>query len=396
MVGKPNWQKQDVPPKGKRKRKKAAKTQAKALKDAKLKVPKKAMKKAKNGAPLSVVRLPEQTPKALVDKKGRIAVGTFDKEFETINLLDAKNVGVPKFLNKVKVTLWEALEVNFDDIAFLTAMSVMGNTVSIALTLVYDKKTGKMTAFMAPMLAKNGTMSENLLDGSATVADSKRNSVTFENDQNHGKAHVFGSGKTRKNEVSYDLQLTRWSDPAVGSMPFGGNVSLYSQKDIFTVEGSVFFNGKEYKASEGTMAIIDDHRGYYPKKAHYDWITTMGYGKVGGKPQKFGFNLTRNQSIDQDDYNENVLWLGDRNDRLPPVYFKHKSYDHWKIFDEYGTIDLDYKVKDRNLVKFNLGVASSDYSITFGELKGYVTGEDGTKYKVDDVGIGEDRSMKLL
>ena len=396
MFGKPKWQLQDVPPKGKRQRKKAVKAQGKALKAANVTVPKKTMKTAQNGAPLSSVRFPADTPKKLVDDKGRIAVGTFDKEFEIINLLDAKNVGVPKFLNGVKVTLWEALEVNFDDIAFLTAMSVMGGAVTVALTLVYDKKTGEMTSFMAPMLAKNGTMSENLLDGSATVAKSKLNSVTFENDQNHGRARVYGQGRGLKNKVSYDLQLTRWSDPAVGSMPFGGNVSLYSQKDIFTVEGSVVFNGKEYKASEGTMAIIDDHRGYYPKKAHYDWVTTMGYGTVDGRRQKFGFNLTRNQSIDQDDYNENILWLGGKNDRLPPVFFEHLDYDHWRIYDEYGTIDLDYQVKDRNLVKFNVGVACSDYSITFGDLKGFITGEDGTKYEVDDVGIGEDRSMKLL
>ncbi len=395
MFGKPKWQLQVEPPKNKKERKKTAKAQEKALKGAKLEASTK-LKKAKNGVPLSKLRYPVPTPEKMVDEKGRVAVGTFDKEFPIINLLDAKDVGVPKFLTKAKVTLWEALEVNFDDISFLTAMSVMGGAVSVALTLVYDKKTGELTSFMSPMLAKNGYMSENLCDGSATVAKGKLNSITFENDQNHGKAHVYDKGRGLKNKVSYDLQLTRFADPAIGSMPFGGNISLYSQKDIFNVEGSLFFNGKEYKANEGTMAIIDDHRGYYPKKAHYDWVTNMGYATVDGKPVKYGFNLTRNQSIDQDDYNENVLWLGDKNDRLPPVFFHHYDYNHWRIYDEYGTIELDYQIHDRNLVKFNLGVASSDYSITFGDLKGFIIGEDGTKYEIDDTGIGEDRSMKLL
>ncbi|MBP5271343.1 MAG: DUF2804 family protein [Clostridia bacterium] len=395
MARKPKWQLQDVQLKKKKQKKAAAKAQAKALKAAKLDYDPK-LKKAKNGVPLSELRYPVPTPESLVDKKGRVAVGTFDKEFPIINLLDAKKVGVPKFLNGVKVTLWEALEVNFEDISFLTAMSVLGGAVTVALTLVYDKTTKEMTAFMSPVPAFKTAMSENLFDGSETFAKSKRNSMTFENWQNQGKARVYGAGKTRKNEVSYDLHLTRWSDPAVGSMPFGGNISLYSQKDIFTVEGSVIFNGKEYKANDATMAIIDDHRGYYPRKAHYDWVTNMGYCTVKGQPVKFGFNLTRNQSIDQDDYNENILWLGDKNDRLPPVYFKHYDYDHWRIYDDYGTIDLDYQVHDRNLVKFNLGVACSDYSITFGDLKGFIIGEDGTKYEIDDVGIGEDRSMKLL
>lgn len=396
MFGKPKWQLQAKQPTTKRQKKAAAKAQKKALKGAKIDLPKKNLKTAKNGVPLSVLRNPVPTPEKIVDDKGRIAVGTFDKEFPILNFLDAKKVGVPSFLKGAKVTLWEALEVNFEDISFLTAMSVLGGAVSIALTLVYDKKTGEMTAFVGPTLAKDGFMSENLLDGSATIARGKLNAITFENCQNQGKAHVFGQGKGLKNKVSYDLQLTRWSDPAVGSMPFGGNLSLYSQKDIFSVEGSVVFNGKEYKANDATMAIIDDHRGYYPRKSHYDWVTFMGYGTVDGQPKKFGFNLTRNQSIDQDDFNENLLWLGDRNDRLPPVYFDHLDYNHWHIFDDYGTIDFDYQVKDRNLVKFNLGVAQADYSITFGDLKGFIIGEDGTKYEVDDTGIGEDRNMKLL
>lgn len=395
MFGKPKWKRQVVPSQTKKERSHANKMQAKALKAAKLE-PASKLKKAKNGVPLSKLRYPAPTPEKLVDENGRVAVGTFDKEFQTFNLLDATGTGVPKFLNRAKVTLWEALEVNFDDIAFLTAMSVMGSTVTVALTLVYDKKTGKLTPFMGPTLARWGYMSENLCDGSESKTKSPLNSVTFENFQNEGRAHVYGKGRGFKNKVSYDLKLTRFSAPAVGSMPFGGNTSLYSQKDIFTVEGSVFFNGKEYKATDGTMAIIDDHRGYYPRKAHYDWVTNMGYCTVKGKPVKYGFNLTRNQSIAQDDYNENILWLGTKNDRLPPVFFDHLDYNHWRIYDEYGTIDLDYRIHDRNLVKFNVGVAAADYSITFGDLKGFIIGEDGTKYEIDDYGIGEDRSMKLL
>ena len=98
MFGKPRWQLQEVPPKGKKGRKQAAKVQAKALKGAKLEADPK-MKKAKNGVPLSKLRHPVPTPEKMVDDKGRVAVGTFDKEFPIINLLDAKDVGVPKFLN---------------------------------------------------------------------------------------------------------------------------------------------------------------------------------------------------------------------------------------------------------------------------------------------------------
>ena len=34
---------------------------------------------------------------------------------------------------------------------------------------------------------------------------------------------------------------------------------------------------------ENTTALIDDHRGYYPRKAHYDWLTTMGKFNINNK-----------------------------------------------------------------------------------------------------------------
>ena len=73
MFGKPKWQLQDVPPKGKKERKKAVKAQAKALKGANLEADPK-LKKAKNGVPLSKLRYPIATPEKLVDDKGRVNV----------------------------------------------------------------------------------------------------------------------------------------------------------------------------------------------------------------------------------------------------------------------------------------------------------------------------------
>ena len=48
------------------------------------------------------------TPKDLVDENGRVVFGTFDKEFETMELLKCKKpTKAPNFLNRLKLTLWD-------------------------------------------------------------------------------------------------------------------------------------------------------------------------------------------------------------------------------------------------------------------------------------------------
>ena len=100
--------------------------------------------------------------------------------------------------------------------------------------------------------------------------------------------------------IEYEFKMERLSKPSVVSLPFpySNNRALYSQKDFFKITGKLKINGEEMLTDENTTALIDDHRGYYPRKAHYDWLTTMGKFNINNKKQYFAFNLTHNQSTD--------------------------------------------------------------------------------------------------
>lgn len=53
------------------------------------------------------------TPKSMVDEKGICAFGTFDKEFEQMDLVKLKKpTRAPQCMNRLKLTLWEATEVH--------------------------------------------------------------------------------------------------------------------------------------------------------------------------------------------------------------------------------------------------------------------------------------------
>ena len=341
---------------------------------------------------LAQERIPVDVPKDVVDENGKFYHGTYKQEFEEMNFLNAdKPRGNPNFFNKSILTTWEAAEFVFDDIAVLTAVSPMfGGVIGICLTIVYDKKEGKKHAWMG--ISPKPAFAKNLKYGNVTEGKNPLNHVKFVNCYDEDKAYVSGEGKG-KETVSYNLELTRASLPSNVLIPFHKNCTLYSQKDVWSVTGELTWNGKTYKANENTYATIDDHRGYYPFHMHYDWVATMGRLEHNGEMIPFGFNLTRNQSADQDKYNENIIFLEGKTSRLPPVTFTHLEFNKWEIKDEHGMVDVIFDIKDRHVTKIPVVM---DYHITFGDLSGYMYDEDGNKYILDGMtGIGEDKSTTM-
>ncbi|MBQ8028423.1 MAG: DUF2804 domain-containing protein [Clostridia bacterium] len=347
---------------------------------------------------LSEKRKAVPTPNNIVSPSGKAYFGTFDKEFPRMDFLSVdKPLGLPNFTNKQRLTLWEAIELNFKDFMLLTAVCDMGGIFGTGLTLFYDKKTGKVSQWQELFASSNAVISNTLLYGDTTYSKGKNHHLKCVNHFEKGVAIVSGDAKDKKaGEISYNVTLERVSLPSIVSIPFGKNMPLYSQKDLFKVSGYVEINGVRYNADEDCTAIIDDHRGYYPYDSHYDWVTTMGRKEINGELQYFGFNLTRNQSINQTDYNENLIWFQGNTTLLTPVRFEHIEYNKWHIRDVHGMVDIIFDIDDRFLMRVPALVININYHITFGKLSGYVCDPDGNKYILDGMyGIGEDKSVRF-
>lgn len=349
----------------------------------------------KNG--LSDRRHPVSTPQSLLDENGRAVFGTFDKEFENLDMMKIRDQSfLPDKLNWFRFSAWEAVEVNLKDCVLLTATCFMG-LLTTGVTCFYDKKTGKVTSWdKTYFLSKKINVADNLLDGNTSYVREKDFTVECINNFENGNALIKGFATDKKKpSIRYEMNLQRACLPSVVSIPFGDNKPLYTQKDVFSVTGYLEFDGKRYECDESTTAIIDDHKGYYPRRMHYDWVTTMGKKEIDGKQEYFGVNLTRNQSVCQQDYNENLIWFENKSSRLPPVRFEHISYNEWKARDVYGMVDVDIHIKDRYIRRIIASpIMNINYHIVFGELSGYVMDEDGNKWSLDGMAaIGEDKSM---
>ena len=340
------------------------------------------------------------TPHSIVDENGICVFGTFDKEFVGLDLVKAKKpTSSPQSKNKKRLTLWEAIEIHFDEgilFAVVSDMDLFGTNLNIW----FDKRSREVTTWMTNLNSKDTVIAPNLL-GTVAKAEHKRGYIRCENNLQEDKLRVEGEHNNGDVLLKYDLNLTRESKPSVVSIPFGENRPLYSQKDFFSVSGSVNIGGEEIVANERTAAIMDDHRGYYPKRMHYDWLSTMGRNP-GNPEQYFGFNLTCNQSLNQDDYNENLIWKGKETSLLPPIAFSKnvpiKNYKKsdvvWEVKDQHDMVNVTFKVEDCFKMVVHALVINIDYYIAFGTLNGYIRDEDGNKIILDGLtGMGEDKSM---
>ena len=64
--------------------------------------------------------------------------------------------------------------------------------------------------------------------------------------------------------------------------------------------------------------------------------------------------------------------------------------------DEYGMVNLKFKVYSLNPMIVHAGVVNIDYYITFGELEGFILDEAGNKYDLNGcLGMGEDKTLLL-
>ncbi len=362
---------------------------------------------------ISPKRRAVQPPKSMVDENGICTFGTFDREFEAMELLKLKKpTKAPQCMNRLKLTLWEATEVHLNEgvlLAVVCDMGIFGKTLNV----FYDKKERKVYCWDTNLKSKDTVIAPNLINGAVAEAKTEVSHVHYVNnfqdgvcelDGHHeGKCLINGKDKSENETIEYSFKLTRISKPCVVSIPFGKNRPLYSQKDFFHAEGRLVLNGKEIFSDENTTAIVDDHRGYYPRRAHYDWVTTMGVNETDGERKFFAFNLTRNQSINQEDYNENLIWLENETSILPPVTFTRKveskdtdGPNEWYIKDEHDMVNVKFKVYAHNAMILHALVVNIDYYINFGELEGYVRDENGKKYILDGMlGMGEDKTLLL-
>ncbi len=343
---------------------------------------------------ISNLRRPVAPPKNVVNN-GIVQFGTFDAPLENINIIDCKKPvksWLPKFMNSSRIKEWEAFEISFDEGFLVGAIYDVGAFV-FNIIMFFDKKT-KEVSLNQVMGAPKKVVKDTLIN--------KRNNlktgnlvININNQFQDGKCYVkANSPKSKKNmAMNVDVELTSISMPSVVVMPLGENRPLYSQKELFKVSGNIQMGDRTFTMNENSLAIIDDHKGYYPYKMHYDWLTGMGTFEKEGV---MAFNLTKNQVTNPKDYNENYLWLNGDTHPLPPVNFTHLDNGHWKVTDEHDMVNIEFHIDNTLKLDKNVALIKVRYRAPFGFITGYIKDIDGNKHILNGAfGMGEDKTYQI-
>lgn len=336
---------------------------------------------------------------SLVDSSGRCRFGTYKTPIPHLNLLQAKRpLGIPMGarLKNLHLKEWEAYQAGNNRIFMLGAIY---NTKVTGLNQlsIYDRSKKQLYNYRRYCLPWKQVLSSSMYNSEASYNGSGF-SMTIQNDLNHHRIVVQAciSGYEGLPDITLDMEANHITEPIVICQPFSTNRGLYSHKALMTMEGALSIGSdKIYFSPDTAFMIIDDHKGYYPKTVKYDWVT--GYNH--SNHSLIGFNLTHNQIINPEKYNENCLWLDGKMQVLPPVKFEHTRHENrsvWKIRDDYDRVHVNFYPEEQLELKFNYGIVYSDYEGPIGSYSGYIRQESGHPISVDGFyGMGEKKRYRL-
>lgn len=348
------------------------------------------------GAVKPPATLLEPAPACLV-AGGRQRFGRFSGPPGKANLIDARFLGLPRPLRRFRLKEWQAVQLVapglFANVALFDA-----KLMSLLQVKLYDRERGEKIVHEWKLRPGAFAVADQLLDSTTRYAD-RRGSLAFRNRLAAGRIGIAIDLAPRRGlpRVAGELELhVDRGASHVGSLPLSGGVGMYSHKGMFPVAGELAVGERVHRLTTAdSLALLDDHKGYYPYVMRWDWVTSAVHR--GGEAR--GFNLTRNQCRDPERFNENCAWLGDRIGLLPAVEFvrerEREPGERWMIRDREGRVDLVFTPTVAGDVEVNAIVVHSRYRGPFGTFEGRLEPAGLPAIAVDGwFGMGEDFHLR--
>jgi hypothetical protein len=334
----------------------------------------------------------EAPPRQLVDH-GRQQLGRFDGPPAHANLIDAAYLRLPRVLRRWRLKECQAVQIATPRL-FASLALFDAKLLQLLQVKIYDRAQGRKYLYERQLRPGAFSIADQVMDSTNSYRD-RRASLAFANRFALGRIDIeLATEPTRDCPAlrgRFALHTDRGASQVV-SLPFAGDVGMYSHKGLFPVEGELEIGGERHAlAATDALALLDDHKGYYPYVMRWDWVTAAARD---ARSRALGFNLTRNQCRDADRFNENCAWIDARVGRLPPVTFMREHArepgERWRIADRDGRVDLEFRPSVPGDVRIQALVIESRYRGPFGHFTGRLDPEDLEPIEIDGwFGMGE-------
>jgi hypothetical protein len=114
---------------------------------------------------------------------------------------------------------------------------------------------------------------------------------------------------------------------------------------------------------------MDEQKTYYPYSSFWKWSTAAGYNEYG---ELLAFNLCQNMITDDEDFNENCMWVDGKIYCLKAARFKFEKdvLRPWEMKTTDGYLDLLFTPSGQRAEKINAGIIFSDFHQPYGMYNG--------------------------
>jgi hypothetical protein len=322
---------------------------------------------------------------------------SFDKPIVNPNLINAQRpymIPLPRALKWMQLREWQAFQIS-NGTHFVMVAIYNAKKISLVQFIVYDIVNNKKYRYEKKVAPWSIKVPDGLFGTEASYA-SNNFSLFAKHDLNNNLLGLTASIKNMKGLPDVEAKFTGQHDttryqPMVVCMPFSEKRAMYSHKCLMPVSGSIQF-GNDVIAFPDKISqlIIDDHKGYYPYRTVYDWVTGMGRDENGNI---IGFNFTDNQVLDHETNNENCLWQDGQLTTLPPIKVTRPDgyTGNWFVKDEYGVVNLEFRPVIHTAVDVNLLIMRSNYQGPYGFFNGFIKNDNRERVQVKELfGMGED------
>jgi len=348
--------------------------------------------------PEPIHRKPIETPASIVES-GMIHTGIFRRPFRNVNLVDAEIFGPGRLfkpLRRFRLKEWIGFGIIHPE-WYLCFFMQDAKYASSASFFALDLDSGNQldAGILGPGVKVS--MSDNQWDGRCVCSSMRRDRIEFHHNLDHRVHIVSANIKAKRKHPDIRAELTFHENfdalqPLVASMPLSGGLNAYTHKAAMPAGGYVSIGDTRIDFLPARdIAIMDEHRSFLPYRSAWKWATFAGRGPGG---HIVGLNIGDHDTIqDQEKWNENCIWTGNRITFLGRAEFDFSHERHmepWTIRESGGRAEVTfYPVADfvRTLEAAAIGMR---YFQPRGTFRGFLVDDAGQRHEIDDYfGVAE-------
>jgi hypothetical protein len=344
------------------------------------------------------MRKVKSTPEKMVEKDGAINFGTFRTPFREANILEAplysSSSRVPAFWKKFRLKEWQHFGI-------ITATHYFGMVIfdakfmGVSFFYAYDREENKRFEHGMQIPGGGAIVAAQLYDGFCELKK-KGYLLRFENRLKDGYHKIILDIAGRKDRPSVKGEIKIFEDlkkiePLVQVSPITPFRPFYTHKAAMPAEGTVMLGSRKVIIDrKKDIALLDEQKTYYPYSSFWKWATAGGYNEYG---ELLAFNLCQNMITDDEDFNENCMWVDGKIHCLKAARFKFdkNNVTHpWEINTTDEHLNLLFTPSGERAEKINAGLILSDFHQPFGMYNGRFKDDNNRIYPLANLfGLAE-------